>query len=345
GCDVQAAILAMQCPAGDTRVHEVQSGTLRDALKLRNELREAFGISRQADSHADVAHELARLFVKTNPRCAYVARRKRGRLFFANGSGKEIMLSDASAVNEEKVEAIAVFATVATGLGYREKDARIVVTLAAPLKRAELAQLEIGETQVSAPQVVKGQVIAKVQRVHAGCVLSEVEDVPTGEGAIAAIAELFLSGRIFKPQLAITTSRLASAALLQQVLAAGLGDELIELGPYAQSDVPSLTDWVHQRLRSVGIESGSDFALLDKNDFVAPALPEWSDQWVQSRFPLDVNLGDAQYDVAYDFIRRQVTLQKKSGTRKTPPSLATVPAFNGFSIKVRHHTQTWMLRG
>ena len=367
GCDVRSALLAMQCPFKHASRHEIHSGTLADATRLRNELREAFGIEpskgkRKAESRCEersvsnprgdsVALELAKLFVKTNPKCAYVARQKRGRLFFANGSGKEITLSDASAVIEDRVETIAVFATVATGLGYREKDARIIVTLAAPLKKAELAQLGVGETQVSAPQVVKGKVIAKVERIHAGCVLAVDEDVPSGEGAVKAITELFLRGSIFKEQLAETTRRLKEAALLQKVLAAGMGEEMIELGPDFElgpdsgADVPTLEQWVQTQLSTLGIESGNDLALLDADDFLAPTLPEWSQQWVRSKFPLDVNLGDAQYDVDYDFAKRQVTLYKTAGTRKNPPSPHTVPSFNGFKIKVKHHTQTWVLRG
>jgi len=243
------------------------------------------------------------------------------------------------------VETIAVFATVAMGQGYREKDARIVVTLAAPLKRAELARLGVGETQVSAPQVVRGKVIAKVERVHAGCVLSVDEDVPHGEGAVKAIGALFLRGSIFAPALAVTTRRLLEAALLQRVLKAGMGEEMIELGPYDDAKVPTLEQWVDTRLQSLGIESGNDLALLDESDFVAPPLSDWSEKWIQSKFPLEVNLGDAQYTVAYDFQKRQVTLNKKSGTRKTPPSINTVPSFHGFKIKVKHHTQSWVLRG
>ena len=345
GCDVRAALLAMQCVPAQATQYEIHPGTLADALKLRNELREAFGISRRAATDPNVASQLAAVFVSTNGKCAYVARRKRGRLFFANGSGKEIIASDASAIIEDRVETIAVFATVATGMGYREKDARIMVTLASPLKRAEMAKLGVGEIQVSAPQIVNGAVIAKVERVHAGCVLAVDEEVPEGAGAVTAIGELFLRGRIYKSQLAVTTQRLAEAALLQRVLAAGLGDEMIELGPYQGSDVPGLAQWVHTRLSGLGIESGRDLALLDESDFVAPALPEWSERFVQSKFPLEVNLGDAQYDVDYDFHNRQVTLHKKSGTRKNPPSVHTIPAFSGFKVKVKHHTQSWVLRG
>lgn len=344
GCDVQAALLAMQFPLKNAGKHGIHRTTLLDAMKLRRELRDAFGIDHRDISDAFRAHELATLFVKTNPRCAYVARRKRGRLFFTNGDGKEITLSPASAIHDERVAAIAVFATVATGLGYREKDARIVATLAAPMKRAELAKLGVGEIQVSKPQVISGKVIAKVARVHAGCVLSEVEDVPTGKEARAAIAQLFLGGAIFKKALEETTRRLSQAAILAEVQNNGLGDEMLDLGPFGKT-IPSLTQWVHQQLETLGIESGDDLALLDESDFLAPALPKWSAQWIQSRFPLEVNLGDVQYDVEYQFATRQVTLYKRSGTRKTPPSLHTVPAFSGFRIKVKHHTQTWVLRG
>ena len=343
GCDVKATLLAMQCPLRDAARYEIHPGALREAQKLRNELRAAFGIDRKAPVDAGLASELARLFVRTDPRCAYVARRKRGRVFFANGDGKEITLSAASAILEEKVETIVVFATVATGLGYREKDARILVTMASPLKRAELAALGVGQMMVSAPQLVKGKVIAKVEQVHAGCILSTGENIPTGEGAITAIAELFLRGSVFADQLRRTTQRLSEAALLGQVLEAGLGDEMLDMGPYTVP-VPSLEMWLRNQLMSLGIDSGADFELLDESDFLAPALPEWSQQWIQSRFPLSLNVGDAQYNVEYDFRARQVTLLKYAGTRKGPPSIHTVPSFGGFKIKVKHHTQTWMLR-
>ncbi|MBN2341306.1 MAG: ATP-dependent RNA helicase [Deltaproteobacteria bacterium] len=343
GCDIRATLLAMKCDVCDAQRYEIHRGALKDAKKIQQELRDAFHIPRKAETDVFASPRLAELFIRTHAPSAHVARRKRGRLFFSNGNGKEITLSASSGISEEKVEAIVVFATVATGLGYREKDARIIVTMASPLKRAQLAAAGLGTLKVSNPHLVQGVVTAQVERSLAGCVLVSTEEVPTGIGAQDAIAELFLRGSIFKDALVQTRQHLAEADIAKKAVRFNVSDEPLALGVWEDA-VPSPETWIRRTLSTIGIESGHDFALLSKADFIAPALPEWTAAWVRQRFPLLVNLGDAQYDVAYDFAGRTATLHKTGGTRKGPPSLNTVPGFCGFKIKVKHHTQTWVLR-
>ena len=102
--------------------------------------------------------------------------------------------------------------------------------------------------------------------------------------------------------------------------------------------------WLVRRLLEMGIESGQDLELLEKGDLTAPPLPEWTRSVLEDKFPLELNLGDVQYRVEYDFLRKAVTLEKTGGARKTPPSVNTVPYFMGYRVKVRHHTQAWVIR-
>lgn len=343
GCDVRATLLALSAHGTQANKAGVNWLALQDVKKRQRELSVAFGVKKDAPLNIVNVPRLVALFVRTHPRSGYIARRKKGKLFFSNGDGKEIMLSSSSSVDEKTVEAIVVFASMATGLGYREKDARIIATLASPVKRSTFVNAGLGTLQVTKSRVVKGKVVANVERVYAGCILASREEVPQGSVAQDAIIELFLKGVIFKPQLLETGRRLAQARLLKQILIHSVCDEPLDIGVW-QGDIPTVEQWIAAHIAELGIESGSDFELLGESDFLATPLPKWTQDWLEANYSQNLNLGDVQYEVLYDFSKRVVTLNKIGGTRKSAPSINIVPNFRGFKIKVKHHSQTWVLR-
>ena len=108
--------------------------------------------------------------------------------------------------------------------------------------------------------------------------------------------------------------------------------------------MPVIDEWVLERVSELGVESGADLQLLSEADFLAPALPDGVRSWLDRVFPRKVDLGDAVYRVIYDLGMRKVTLDKASGQRKSPPLVNLLPGFNGFGIKVKHGSRTWVLR-
>jgi hypothetical protein len=277
----------------------------------------------------------------SDPRCVFVARHRKGRVFFGNG-GPEVELTRESAVETDKVKAIVVFATMAMGMGLR--DTRILATCATPVTLGAMAAQGLGALQVASVKRDKGRVVSVIERVYAEQVLETLEQAPEGALARDSIRELFLRGTVFKGVAEQSRDHLEGAGLFQRVRKAGLSDVELDGGAWEESAVPELVPWVDRRLLDLGVESGEDLALLSEADLQAPALPPFTLEWLNKLFPRTVNVGDALYRVEYDLMRKEVTLVKESGNRKGPPSLDTVPGFRGFKIKVKHVSRVWVLR-
>jgi ATP-dependent RNA helicase HrpB len=341
GCDVTAYIRAMR--EGSARLHGLNRFVLGEARSVRRRLRRGWGLPDEASSASPFDRRaLIEAVLRSDPRSAHVARRRRGRVFWGNG-GTELTLARESAVDENKTHAIAVLSSMAIGLGYR--DSKIYATCAMPLKFRHLVQAGFGDDRVKHASRDKERVIARIERVYAGKVLEVTEEVPQGGLAREAIAELFLDGRLFRDAFRKTKERLGAAALMLRLNAAqslGIDHDVGSWGGVAE--VPAIRSWVLHRLEALGVSSGSDLALLAEEDLLADDLPSATRQWLDGKFPRALGLGDVEYDVEYDLLRREAIFVLVSGKRKNPPSLATLPALTGFKIRIRHHSKSWVLR-
>jgi hypothetical protein len=172
-------------------------------------------------------------------------------------------------------------------------------------------------------------VTAKVERVYAKRVVATRDEVPTGDVARAAIAELFTRGSLFKDALAKTRERLALRSLAAKLAVRGH-----PAGVASAEPVPSVEAWVASRLLELGVESGDDLALLSANDLVAPEIPFESRAALEKEFPRTVSVGDATYTTDYDIDAGQVMLRMVKGSRRDPPPLSYLPRFPGLRICV-----------
>jgi len=340
GCDAVALIRAVR--EGDPGRHGLSAFALGEARAHRRRLREAFGIDRAAERHVVDRPGLIRAALASDPRVAHVARRRQGRVFWAAGR-TEIELARASAVDEARTDAIAALASVAIGQGPRKS--RIFATCAVPLELRHLVEAGLGEERIEHAGREGGAVVARIERVLAGKVIDRREGVPRGSLARDAIAGLLVDGRLFRDAIASTSERLAAAALARRLIAAGLAPPDTDLGAWGgDAAEPGLSGWVGARVDELGVESGDDLALLTAADFTAHDLPAGTRAWLDRSYPRRLNLGDAAYDVGYDLEKREATLVRVTGARKEPPSLATLPAFRGFRVRVQHHSKVWVLR-
>jgi ATP-dependent helicase HrpB len=317
---------------------------LQEARSVSRRLRKAWGLKERAGKGAKIERNLlVSAALRSDSRCAYVARRRKGKVFWGNG-GTEIALARESAVNEEKTDAVVVLASMAVGMGYRNR--KLFGTCAVPVKFRDLFEAGLGEDRIAHVARVKaGVVTARIERVYAGRAIEQREDVPRGLLARLAVKSLFLEGRLHRASRDETQQRLEAASLLRRLVQAGLADKDMDTGALDLADpVPALEDWAEARLASLGVESGEDLALLSAADFLAAELPESTLAWLDSHFKRALRLGNADYDVEYDLSKKEVTLVKTGGAQKEPPSLSTLPSFRGFRIRVRHHSKVWVLR-
>lgn len=340
GCDGVALIRAVR--EGQAGPHRLHRHLLAEARSIRGRLRKAWGLGAEGPGAVD-RDALIRAALASDSRCAYVARRRKGRVFWGNGSGAEVQLASDSAVDDEGVEALAILGTIAVGEGYLKS--RIIATCAMPVKLSQLVAAGLGEDRVEHCAAERGRrVVARVERVFAGRVLERREEMPRGRLAREAIAELLIAGRVFPEAVESTARTLEAVELLGRLVAAGIAPRDLELGPWEGERGSELSAWVMEKLEDLGLESGEDLALLAAGDFEAPRLPERTADWLDKRFPRRVSLGDGVYEARYDLAKREVTFSLVSGTRKGPPSLSVLASPQGFRVRVRHHSKVWVLR-
>ncbi len=345
GCDVTAFINAVRF--GEHKRHRLNMAVLTAARKEQLELLKAFGVEFKNDNKVPFKNPfpLIKAAVSADPACIYIARHKKGKVTFSAGS-KEIYLDAKSAVNVNKVEAVAVFSTSATGLGYREKDAFIRATCASPLKLLHLKDLNIGAVQYEEPKIKNGTVVCTVNHLYAGKIIKSSEAVPADDAAIKAIKELYMNNRIFKNSFNLTKTRFMYAALLKNILKFNRMDlelSTLDLGEWKNIEY-DMEGFIELRLKQLGVESGSDLALLNEDDFIPPALPDETMKFLKEKFPFELDLKDIKYKIEYNTGAKEVTLTKLSGTRKDAPSKEMLPSFLGYKIKIKHHSRTWVLK-
>jgi ATP-dependent helicase HrpB len=341
GCDGMTAIRAIR--DGNPKRHGLHPFVLGEARRIRIRLRRAWCLSDTAEPPGAVNRkQLVRAAVQSDPRCAHIARSRRGRVFWGNG-GTEIELTRSSAVDETKTEAIAVLETLAVGRGYR--DTRLYASVAMPVPLVLLAQAGLGTEKLSRVSKEGRTIVAHIERIYAGKTIETREEVPTGAHARDGIERLFLEGRIFRKTLEETKDRLDAAELFRRLGQAGLADRELESGPWdGVSPIPLLEVWVREKLSDLGVESGDDLGLLSPDDLLAPDLPLSTRSWLDQKFPRTLCPGDAIYRISYDLEKRVVTLIGVSGTRKDPPSISTLPAFRGFKVRLKQHSKILILR-
>jgi len=343
GCDAVALIRAVR--EGQPGRHGLSRFSLQEARSARKRLRQAFGLKGAGNMDRSPDRKaLAMAALRADSRCAYIARRRKKGVAWANG-GTEIMLARESAVNEDKVDALAALEVRAIGVGHRKTS--LIASVAMPMPLTWLVEAGLGDDSVGRVIVDRGKAFAVVDRVYAGRVLEKREEMPEGELACGAIARLFVEGRLFPRALAETVDRLDALVLYLRLRRSNLAPEFLEEPVELPDDhkaVPVIDEWVLERVSELGVESGADLQLLSEADFLAPALPDGVRSWLDRVFPRKVDLGDAVYRVIYDLGMRKVTLDKASGQRKSPPLVNLLPGFNGFGIKVKHGSRTWVLR-
>lgn len=342
GCDGVSLLRAVR--EGNSGSHGTHRHLVAEARSIRSRLRRAFDLPKEHGRKID-RDALVRAALASDPRCAQVARRRKGRVFWGNGSGAEVELAKESAVDDGEGEALAILQTIAMGEGHRRS--KIFATCAMPVRLAQLVEAGLGVDRVEhVAREGKGRVTARVERVFAGKVIDRREEVPLGALAREAVARLLERGSLFAGDVESTRGTLESVDLLRRLRAAGLADADLEMGEWeGAGPVAALSPWLEEKLEDLGLETGDDLALLSNGDFLARPLPERTQVWLDKNYPRELRLGDGAYRAEYDLAKREVTFTMISGTRKDPPSLSVLPTYRGFRVRVRHHSKVWVLKG
>jgi ATP-dependent helicase HrpB len=323
GCDVTALVRAVRIGRPD--VHHVSGFALDEARRVRARLRKVHGLPAGSGADPPVDRDaLVRIAIAADPRVVHVARARGRSRAFSNGGTELDLARESSVQNARDVEALVVFDTIALGTG---RTARLLVTCATPIPLSAVARAGLGQDRLASVHLESRRVVAKVERVYAERVIAHREEVPSGDVARAAIAELFLRGSIFRDALSVTRSRLAKRTLAAKLAARGH-----PAGVPWEGEPPTLAEWALRRIGELGVESGDDLALLSAADLTLADIPFESRAALDREFPLVVNVGDAVYEADYELDRSQVLLRRVKGSREGAPPLAYLPRFAGLRI-------------
>ena len=341
GCDAVALIRAVR--EGDARRHGLSDYGLGEARRSAARLRGAFNLPSSGGPGPIDRKQLAMTALAADPRSAHVLRRRKKWLKWSNG-GTEIELGRETAVDVEQGDVQAIVVLGSRGLGVGVRDTQIIATAAMPLPVKWMLEAGLGRDRLAATLHKKGKLLARIERVYARKVLQTREDAPQGAIARELVAGLFLEGRLYEDALDTATGRLERAALWRRLADGGHAEA--QLHPWSgPSPVPTLQDWVHQRVAALGVDSGDDLELLSAGDFLPPPLPSLAQASLDKHYPAEIDVGDARYKVRYDLAKRQVVLDKVAGQRKAMPPIAFLPAFSGFKVLVKDRNQLRVLRG
>jgi ATP-dependent helicase HrpB len=324
GCDVTALLRAMEL--GDATTHGLNRWVLREARKSARRLRKALDI---ADGYRPLDRRaLAETLMAAWPDCVHVVRRRKRKVAWSNG-GTEIDLGRRSAVNEDKVDLVAVVGSMALGHG---KDVVLIATCAMPLESSWVVDAGIGRDRLASVAMARGAAVGCVERVHAGYLLDSREMSLSGELAREAVCTLFLRGTLFKRGAAEARSRFDAAALAGALD----GDPL----PW-----PDLETWVTARVASLGIDSGADVQLLSRDDLLPDLLPDHRMEALTREFPRELKMGNLRFRVEPEPRTRRVTLHNLGPRIKALPPMTWLPRFQGWKVRLEDRgTHRWLRR-
>jgi hypothetical protein len=232
------------------------------------------------------------------------------------------------ALDEDSTQALVVLASRAFTKGALQR--RLEITSAMPVPPAWLSHAGLGEERVAGAAVERGTLVATIERVYAGRVLSSRKEPPKGAAAREAVRDLVLRGRLFKKTAELRPQRLEALALAAQISDGAAP--------------PPEAEWLLQRLESLGLESGSDLPLLSGQDLLPPSPPPDVVARLEKDFPTRLKTGDATYRISYDVASRAAVLHQISGTRKTPPADMFLPRLPGWRISWEHKNRVRLVR-
>ena len=199
------------------------------------------------------------------------------------------------------------------------------------LPLAELAPLGLGEAQIGVLKVVRGKVVAEVERTLAGVTLSSGTEVLRGEALLDGLVQLVLRGTRLKGLAKLLLDAVHAWGVLEQASRR----ERLSLPPAPES----ARSFLREKFETLGVESLQDLALLEHEDILprptelaleAGLDPREAVSLVQD-FPRRLEVRGGTYACSVNLSTRTVVLEPIERTKKEP-AVAVLPRFRGFSV-------------
>ena len=328
GCD--AAMILRAFRSGRTHRYALNPAVLAEARKVAGQVRGLLDIEPVGEKEKGKVDSrgMALAWMRAVPGSAFVPRPRREA--WASDAGEEVVLSRSSVLRSGVPALVAAARHTVVGRGGRKTT---FTTCAIPADLGLLVEAGLGKERPGRIFIERGRVMAEVERRYAGILLESREEEPAGQPAREAVAELILRNRILK----------GTARQLEEEIARH--NLLCRLEPAEGREPVAPREWLVARLGEIGLEHGSDAAILTPRDLAFPGMPDDEREAFDRRFPRRLNLGNLQCRVEYEPAGRVVTLVKETGLSPQPPDPRYLPAWPGWKIRFRDRQRIIPVRG
>jgi ATP-dependent helicase HrpB len=328
GCDATLMVRAFR--SGEIRRLALNPAVLAEARRVAAQVRSLLEIDPPSETERKKvdSRTLALAWMRAVPGSAFVPRARRDA--WASDAGEEVVLSRTSVLRAGTAALVAAARRTVVGRGGRKTT---FTTCAIPADHKLLIEAGLGDQKAGRIFMEKGRVMAEVERRYAGVLLESREEEPVGQAAREAVAELILRNRLLKG---------AAAQLQEEVARHNLR---CRLDPAQGREAVDPHQWLVARLGEIGLEHGSDVAILSPGDLAFPEMPDGEQEEFDRKFPRQLNLGNLQCRVEYEPAGRVVTLVKEAGLSPQPPDPRYLPAWPGWKIRFRDRQRVVPVRG
>ena len=372
-CDDEIAVQLRCLRHGDIRRHHLHPSQLQEARKVSGSLRRALGLRvtnptreplRALDRDALVAFILTRTpsagFVL---RARALGRRKPERASrdrksesssepWSNGDVEVFVYPyrlPHRAPEEQPPSPVAGAILSHAWIGDQTTQVRGVGRMLIPCSLQRMAELELGEVHVEAPEIGKNRRNLKVYGQHArmlaGVVLNKERRLLTDAPLRQAVTTLILAGRLFKG----AAAALEDALHLWRVLFEWPESVVYKPLPEPPTDA---TQYLLEQLDVLGLTESEELSLIGVEDML-PDLSEMTslsreelDRWSE-HFPRLWTLQGSTYRCEVSPLTRRVliTPADRASGKKPPPDAKFLPRFKGFRVDYQKASRRLTLRG
>jgi ATP-dependent helicase HrpB len=328
GCDASLIVRAFR--SGQLQRYALNPAVLAEARRVAGQVRDLLDIEPVDEARKEKvdSRAMALAWMRAVPGSAFVPRARREA--WVSEAGEEVVLSRSSVLRSGAPALVAAARRTVVGRGGRKTT---FATCALPADHGLLIEAGLGQDRAGRVFMEKGRVMAEVERHYAGVLLESREEQPRGRAARDAVARLILRNSLLK----------GSAKKLQEQI--DRHNLQCRLDPAPGREAVEAETWLAARLGELGLEHGSDAAVLSPDDLAFPGMSGGEQEEFDRRFPRRLNLGNLQCIVEYEPAGRVVTLVKESGLSSQPPDPRYLPPWPGWKIRFRDRQRVVPVRG
>jgi ATP-dependent helicase HrpB len=351
---------------GDARLHGLDAQVLSEARRLSKALRQALQLSHKDTTPLPTRQELTDFLLQRVPEQVFVLRKraqqpqKKKRSTsthqpWANHQGVELSVTPYSLPYDSRETPPSPRAGLLfshqwlSGQGLRVRG---IGRFLLPCSPQQLAEAGLGDVEVATPvaRKVSGewQISGQVRRVMAGVTLRTEEELLTGRELREAFVLLTMQGQCWTEVREQLLDTLHLTRLLQQWPEPRDWTTPKEW----RQGLPSLEEWLLQRLEELGVESSDDLALLELEDLQWPLLTKvdiapWDLEALVKDFPRLWEYQGQRYQCLVEPRKRRVIMEpqnEQARKAKQPPAARLLPRFRGLAVDYRKASREFRWR-